>query len=103
MNPYDKLSPLDIAVAISLYQYNVMPSVRAERLYAHFDGYCMDVDDMISLFQGPMAAYAATELPAPTAAVYVQHALEAYGHEAQKRNRLQLAAYREFEARHGQV
>jgi hypothetical protein len=84
MNDY---SPLDVAVALSLYAYNVDPTSRALKLYRHFHGECMEMDELIGILAGPRGIYAATELPAPTAAVYVTHALETYGPEARERNR----------------
>jgi hypothetical protein len=86
---YDDLSPLDVAVALSLYAYNVSAAERAEKLYRHFHGECMEVEELYGLlFARP--AYAASQLPAPTAEVYVDHALERYGAEAKRRNRINL-------------
>ena len=55
-----------------------------KELYEHFDGECMDQDDLLRILSD-RAAYAMTELPLPTAAVYLVHALERYGEEAQHR------------------
>lgn len=77
-------TPIEVAVALSLYAYNVDAGTRAHRLYDHFQGACLDSDDMIDLLQRK-SAYAATELPYPTAKVYVEHALARYGQEARER------------------
>lgn len=78
-------SPLAVAIALSLYAYNVSPDVRAKKLYDHFAGACLDLEDLVRAMEGNQLAYAATELPIPTARVYVQHALDRYGQEAQSR------------------
>lgn len=75
-------SPVVVGVALSLYAFNVAPRQRAQKLYDHFDGACMDLADLERLMEGPWVGYAMTELPMPTATVYVQHALERYGAEA---------------------
>lgn len=77
-------SPIVVAIALSLYAYNVSAQERAEKLYRHFDGNCLEMDDMNRLLVDASAC-AATGLPYPTAKVYVQHALERYGEEAAKR------------------
>jgi len=77
-------SPLEVAVALSLYHYNVSPTERAIKLYEHFDGECMEVHEMEDILVR-RAGCAATELPMPTSAVYVEHALERYGNEAKER------------------
>ena len=81
------------AVAMSLYKYNVAPGIRAEKLYVHFDGACAELDDllwMIDQFNW------ATEMAAPTALVYMQHALERYEDEARDRVRINLEAWEEM-------
>src|ERR1700692_1447106 len=83
-------SPIVVAIALSLYGYNVSAGERANRLYQHFNGECMDEVEMIDLFQGRRAAYVATELPYPTALVYVQHAMDRYGKEAQHRAEVEV-------------
>lgn len=81
----DRYSPIVVGIALSLYGYNVSPLHRACRLYDHFQGNCMELEDLLFVLSGPRAAYAMTELPLPTALVYLQHALEAYGEEAFRR------------------
>ncbi len=77
-------SPIEVAIALSLYHYNVSPLRRAERIYEHFDGACMELQELCDVFVNSPGALA-TELPYPTAEVYVQHALETYGREAVQR------------------
>ena len=80
-------SPIETAVALSLYGYNVSPMVRAERLYNQFAGNCAELSDLLfTLTHSP--AYAATELAPPTASLYVKQALEEYGEEARNRCRV---------------
>lgn len=79
------LFALNGAVAMSLYEYNVSALERAQRLYDHFNGQCMEVADLVDFFTGPKAKYWATELPLPTAFVYLLQAMNRYGDEAQKR------------------
>lgn len=74
-----------VATALSLYAFNVDPVTRAKALVAHFDGACMDLLELIAAMQSDRVAFAATELPAPTAFVYVEQALARYGDEAEKR------------------
>lgn len=91
------LSAFDIAVALSLYGYNVPAAERARKLYECFrDEYSgqdglMAMIDLCEIIKDRNAAYVATELAAPWAAVYVLHALERYGAEAAERNRINLA------------
>lgn len=74
-------SAVAVGVALSLYAYNVSPSDRAKRLYDHFKGACMDLEDLERILDSRVG-YAMTELPLPSAKVYVQQALETYGEEA---------------------
>ncbi len=77
-------SPLSVAIALSLYGFNVSPMERAQKLYDHFKGNCADLNDLaIALVEH--CGYEATTLALPTARVYVQHALERYGAEACER------------------
>ena len=77
-------SPIEVAVAISLYAYNVPVDQRAAKLYDHFRGACAELSELeqILVYRGE---YAATEFAYPTAAIYVQYALERYGEEARQR------------------
>jgi hypothetical protein len=95
MNP---LTPVEIAMALSLYAYNVSPQQRAAELYHHFRGACMEMDELtyILTHRGP---YAATELPYPTAKVYVEHALARYGKQAVERARIEAEGYRALEGK----
>lgn len=82
-------SPIEVAIALSLYAYNVSPGVRAEKLYDHFAGNCAEPMELLDILQR-RGAYAATELAFPTAQVYVEHSLEKYGREARERVRANL-------------
>lgn len=78
-------SPLEVAVAMSLYSYNVSPYERVMAVHRHFKGKCMEPEDLFEILHGYRLAFAATELPAQSAEVYVQHALARYGEEARAR------------------
>lgn len=78
-------SPVAVGIALALYGFNVSPLDRARRLYDHFQGECMELDELVRVLDGPRLAYAMTELPLATARVYLQHALETYGEEALQR------------------
>jgi len=87
------LSPVSLvinAVAMSLYQYNVQPGIRVQKLYDHFNGDCAELDELLRLVD---STYWATEMAYPTAKVYLQHALERYGDEAKQRIRLNEQPY----------
>lgn len=84
MEPED---PMVVAVALSLYAYNVDPEERAIRLYQHFEGQCASLQNLIDVLT-ERGAYAATELAPPTAEVFVLHALQRYGEEARRRVRI---------------
>ena len=76
--------PIDIAVALDLYGFNVSAYERAKALYDHFNGCCAEMDELVR----KVDYYPATELAPPTALVYVEHALARYGVEAQQRNEI---------------
>ncbi|MEE8482505.1 MAG: hypothetical protein V3S12_04055 [Acidiferrobacterales bacterium] len=73
------IEQLKACVAMSLYQYNVSPGIRAEKLYRHFNGACAEPDELLYLVD---RKHWATEMAAPTALKYLEHGLEKYGREA---------------------
>ncbi len=85
-------TPIEVAVAMSLYAYNVSSGERARKLYDHFDGNCAEFHDLANILTHT-PAYAATELAMPTASVYVDHALERYGEEARERVRVNMGGW----------
>jgi len=77
------------ATAMSLYKYNVSPGARAERLYEHFSGMCAEPYELLELVDNFNWA---TEMAAPTAVVYLQHALDKYAGESETRVQANLPA-----------
>lgn len=90
-------SPIAVAIALSLYSFNVSAFDRGKKLYEHFEGDCMGLDDLTTLLLD-QKGIESTELPFPTADVYVEHALEKYGEEAEDRATLERAAFERFKA-----
>ena len=84
---------LAAAIAVSLYQYNVSAGERAAKLYAHFKGECAELDELLIMVDSKNWA---TEMAAPTAQVYLEHALEKYMNEARHRVQVNLGAAREI-------
>ncbi len=78
------MKPIEVAIALSLYAYNISPVERAKKIYSHFDGNCMDFTDLVRTFSGS-STFVVTELPYPSAVVYVEQAMEKYGGEACER------------------
>ena len=70
------------ATAMSLYIYNVSPGERAEKLYDHFSGMCAEPEELLRCVDHHSWA---TEMAAPTAFWYLQHAMDKYGSEAEQR------------------
>lgn len=79
-------TPIEVAISLSLYSYNVSPLERARRIYDHFEGDCADMDELVRIMSD-YSGCAATELAYPSAAVYVQQALEECGEAATVRVR----------------
>jgi hypothetical protein len=77
------------AVAVSLYTYNVAPIVRATDLYNHFSGLCAEMHELLELVDNKCWA---TEMAAPTALCYLQHAMDKYAGEAEERVQVNLGA-----------
>lgn len=75
------------SVAMSLYQHNVSPGVRAERLWEHFKGACAEPHELLQLVD---CRFWPTEMAAPTARVYTEHALLEYAEEARSRVEINL-------------
>lgn len=57
-------------IAVSLYQFNVNTFERADKLFQHFKGDCAE---MFELSRWVDSKNWATEMPYPTAVVYLQH------------------------------
>ncbi len=76
-------TPIEVAIALSLYAYNVPATDRAFLIYDYFGGDCMDRYDLVSIMLNTGSVV--TELPYPSAVVYVQQALDKYGAEAVRR------------------
>ena len=74
------------AIALSLYSYNVSVAARARAIHDHFKGACMEMSDLEHALAGP---HAMTELPFPSAEIYLQHAMDRYGEEAAIRVRVE--------------
>ncbi len=73
------------AYAMSLYIFNVSPTVRARALYNSFierELPCGTLEDFDSWVDKP---YWASHMPLPTAVLYMTHALARYGSEAEER------------------
>ena len=80
-------SPIEIAIALSLYGFNVSSTERATKLWDHFNGDCAHIVELERICE-TRHGYAATEFAYPTAKLYVQHALDRYGDEARERVRI---------------
>ena len=78
------MEPIVVAIALSLYHFNVAPGTRAQKLYDHFEGNCAELEDLL-LTLTLHSGHIATVLGYPTAKVYVQHAMDKYGDEARRR------------------
>lgn len=73
---------LAVCTAMSLYKYNVSPGERAEKLYSEFKGACAEPNELLELVDNP---HWATQMAAPTALLYLQHAIDKYGSESVER------------------
>lgn len=79
----DQFTPVEVALALALYGYNVSPTERARLIYRHFDGRCAEEQDLVRycVDYGTLP----TAMAFPSVEVYTRHALERYGHEARAR------------------
>ena len=84
------IDALVAATAMSLYKYNVSPIERATKLYDHFSGLCAEMHELLELVENFNWA---TEMAAPTALWYQQHAMDKYGREAEERVQVNLEAH----------
>lgn len=80
--PEPVYEPIEVAIALALYEHNVSPLVRVEAIYKHFRGECAELPELLEYLT---YGHAVTALPFPSAEVYVQHALRRYGAEARRR------------------
>lgn len=87
-----KRDPVVVAVALSLYAYNVSAVDRARAIHEAFNGQCSDVETLTEILIY-RSAFAATELAMPSAEVYVNQALAKYGKEAEQRVRINREGY----------
>ncbi len=78
------------AVAMSLYKYNVDAVSRAMKLHEYFSGMCAEPESLIHLVDNFNWA---TEMAAPTALWYMQHAMDKYGSEAADRVQCNLEPF----------
>ena len=78
---------LSAATAASLYQYNTPPRDMACALWNSFGGHCAELEELLRLVQ---SVHWATEMAAPTAAKFLEHALLKYGDEATERTLINL-------------
>ena len=83
-------SPIEVAISLSLYAYNVSAVERARRIHDRLRGDCAGMDELVRIMSD-YSGYAATELSYPSAAVYVQQALDECGEAASQRVRLSAA------------
>ena len=83
MSRLPNYDPIVVAVALSLYSFNVSPGERAQKIYDHFQGQCLPLRELVRICSD--GAHIATELPYPSAVLYVAHALERYGRQAEYR------------------
>lgn len=75
------------AVAMSLYIYNVSSAERSQKIIDHFSGRCVDLYEMRCLVGNH---HWATDMALPTALIYMQHAMDRYGEEAEERVQVNL-------------
>ena len=79
----DNYEPIEVAIALALYGYNVSATTRARKICEHFDGACAELDELFGYMQHYGSA--PTAMAFPSAEIYVAHALERYGDEAKRR------------------
>ena len=74
--------PIDAHIALSLYQFNVGPGERAQKILHHFDSECAPMHVLMELVDNKNWA---TEMAMPTAGMYLVHATDKYIVEARTR------------------
>lgn len=72
--------PLVVFAALSNYQYDVSPGERAQKLFDHFGGACMELDGLVRMMAKGTSL--CNGLPFPTAKVYLEHAMAHSGSHA---------------------
>ena len=88
--------PIVVAVALSLYHYNIDPDVKANDIISREGGKrCFDsgTEEQLTKLLVHAGPYATTILPWAWACAYVQAALDRYASEAQCRADLERRIY----------
>lgn len=80
-------TPLEVFIALSLYNYNVPPGERSKKLYRQFEGACAEPDELLRILTEE-SGHLGTAFAFPTAKAYIEDALAKYGDEARDTVRL---------------
>lgn len=76
--------PIEVAIALSLYDHNVPSAARAKKLEMALPAEDVDVKTVAAVLHDDAISFA-TRLHPLVAAMYLRFALEEYGEEARKR------------------
>lgn len=76
--------PMEVAIALALYDFNVPAAARAKRLEAALPGEDVDLMAVTAILHSDAISFA-TRLHPNVAETYMRFALEAYGAEAKRR------------------